>query len=64
MNVLNAEIESAQSSGLSEDKIKPQLVAFIAIKDSGKIYLDWANHYLSHSFNEEVPEDDEEEHFQ
>lgn len=61
MNVLNAEIESSRSSGLSEDRMKPQLVAFIAIKDSGKIYLDWANHYLSQTFNEEGSEDDEEE---
>ncbi len=60
MDVLNAEIESAQKTGLTEDKMKPQLIGYIAIKDSGKIYLDWAHHYISQAFNKEELEEEEE----
>ncbi|MHB1286020.1 MAG: hypothetical protein ACYCYP_05560 [Leptospirales bacterium] len=60
MSVLDGEIESARRANLPEDKIKSRLVAFIAIKDSGQIYLDWAEHYIRASFKE-VQGDEETE---
>ncbi len=60
MSVLDGEIETARRENLPEDKIKSRLVAFIAIKDSGRIYLDWAEHYVRGSFKE-IPGDEETE---
>lgn len=50
MDALDQEIENGKSAALPEDKIKSKLVAYIAIKDSGRIYLDWAEHYIEASF--------------
>ncbi|MCL5259267.1 MAG: hypothetical protein M1532_01325 [Nitrospirae bacterium] len=50
MQVLDQEIEQGKSLGIPEDKMKPMLVAYIAIKDSGRIYLDWAEHYIEANF--------------
>lgn len=50
MDVLDQEIDSGKSAGIPEEKIKSKLVAYIAIKDSGRIYLDWAEHYIEASF--------------
>ncbi|WP_156182962.1 MULTISPECIES: hypothetical protein [Leptospirillum] len=50
MKVLDQEIEQGQTLSLPEEKMKSMLVAYIAIKDSGRIYLDWAEHYLESNF--------------
>ena len=50
MKVLDQEIEQGKSLSLPEDKMKSMLVAYIAIKDSGRIYLDWAEHYIESNF--------------
>lgn len=60
MSVLDGEIESARRGNLPEDKIKSRLVAFIAIKDSGQIYLDWAEHYVRGSFKEDQGDEENE----
>jgi NifU-like protein involved in Fe-S cluster formation len=58
MRVLDQEIEQGQALAIPEEKMKSMLVAYIAIKDSGRIYLDWAEHYIESNFK---PGDDNKE---
>ncbi|MHB1606563.1 MAG: hypothetical protein ACYC9S_02975 [Leptospirales bacterium] len=60
MSVLDEAIETARRDNLPEDKIKARLVAYIAIKDSGRIYLDWAELYIRRSFKEDQGDEENE----
>lgn len=60
MSVLDMAIDTARQDNLPEDKIKARLVAYIAIKDSGRIYLDWAELYVRRSFREDLGDEENE----
>lgn len=53
MKVLDQEIEQGKTLPHNEEKMKSMLVAYIAIKDSGRIYLDWVEHYIETNFRVE-----------
>ncbi len=53
MALLDAEIRQAEQSGKSPEDIKSRMVSFVAIRDSGKLYLDWADYYSKKIFGDE-----------
>lgn len=52
MFLLDAQIRILEKSGTSPDDLRAKMVSFVAIRDSGKMYLDWADYYSKKIFGD------------
>ncbi len=52
MFLLDAQIRDLEKSGASPDDLRAKMVSFVAIRDSGKMYLDWADYYSKKIFGD------------
>ncbi|MDA8060010.1 MAG: hypothetical protein ACYCXP_09080 [Leptospirillum sp.] len=52
MFLLDAQIRNLEKSGTSPDDLRAKMVSFVAIRDSGKMYLDWADYYSKKIFGD------------
>jgi hypothetical protein len=50
--LLDAQIRNLEQSGASPDDLRAKMVSFVAIRDSGKMYLDWADYYSKKIFGD------------
>lgn len=59
MFLLDAQIRNLEKSGTSPDDLRAKMVSFVAIRDSGKMYLDWADYYSKKIFGDSDATDNE-----
>jgi hypothetical protein len=52
MILLDAQIRILEKAGTSPDDLRAKMVSFVAIRDSGKMYLDWADYYSKKIFGD------------